>query len=129
MERRQHSKTRRFRELLAQGTTVLPGAFNALTARQIEHAGFQALYVSGAGLSASRGLPDIGLLSMTEMVADAKTIADAVTLPTLADVDTGFGPPLNVMRTVQEYERAGVAGIQIEDQQDPKRCGQPRPAN
>jgi methylisocitrate lyase len=117
------TKPRRLRELIAKQTIVLPGAFNALTAMQIERAGFYAVYVSGAGLSAARGLPDIGLLSMTEVVADAASIANAVAIPVLGDADTGFGPPLSVMRTVQEFERAGLAGIQLEDQENPKKCG------
>jgi len=111
------------RELIAKGTVVMPGAFNALTAMQIEAAGFEAVYVSGAGLSAARGLPDIGLLSMTEVVAEAGAIARAVGVPALADADTGYGPPLAVMRTVREFEQAGLAGLQLEDQEDPKRCG------
>ncbi len=101
----------------------MPGAFNALTAMQIERAGFEAVYVSGAGLAAARGLPDIGLLSMAEVVADAGTIADAVEIPVLADADTGYGPPLTVMRTVRAFEKAGVAGIHLEDQERPKKCG------
>lgn len=117
------SKARRLRELLDRQTLVLPGAFNALTAIQIERAEFHALYISGAGLSAARGLPDIGLLSLTEVVSDAATIANAVAIPAIVDVDTGFGPPLVVMRAVKEFERAGLAGIQIEDQELPKKCG------
>jgi methylisocitrate lyase len=117
------SKARRLRELLDRQTIVLPGAFNALTAMQIERAEFHALYVSGAALSAARGLPDIGLLSLTEVLSDAATIANAVTIPALVDVDTGFGPPLVVMRAVKEFERAGLAGMQIEDQELPKKCG------
>lgn len=120
---KQHTKPRRLRELLDKQTVVLPGAFNALTAIQIERAGFNAVYVSGAGLSAARGLPDIGLLSLTEVVSDAATITKAVTIPALVDADTGFGPPLTVMRTVQEFERAEAAGIQLEDQELPKKCG------
>jgi len=116
-------KPRRLRELLATTTLVLPGAFNALSAMQIERAGFDAIYVSGAALAAARGLPDIGLLSMTEVVSDAATIANAVALPSLTDVDTGFGPPLMVMRAVREFERAGLSGIQLEDQEMPKKCG------
>ena len=116
-------KRRRLRELLAARTVVLPGAFNALSAMQIERAGFEAVYVSGAALAAARGLPDIGLLSMTEIVSDAATIANAVAIPALADADTGFGPPLAVMRTVRELERAGLSGIQLEDQDMPKKCG------
>jgi methylisocitrate lyase len=111
------------RELIATQTVVLPGAFNALSAMQIERAGFEAIYISGAALAAARGLPDIGLLSMTEVVSDASTIANAVAIPSLADADTGFGPPLAVMRTVREMERAGLCGIQLEDQDIPKKCG------
>ena len=123
MDKRSPTKARRLRELIARGTVVLPGAFNALTAMQIERAGFDAVYVSGAGLAASRGLPDIGLLSMAEVVADAGTIANAVEIPALADADTGYGPPLTVMRTVRAFEKAGVAGIHLEDQEMPKKCG------
>jgi methylisocitrate lyase len=117
------TKTRRLRELIDKQTVMLPGAFNALTAIQIERAGFGAVYVSGAALSAARGLPDLGLLTMTEVLADASTIAHAVSIPALADVDTGFGPAMTVMRTVREFEQAGVAGIQLEDQDNPKKCG------
>ena len=117
------SKARRLRGLLDTQTVVLPGAFNALTTMQIERAGFQALYVSGAGLSATRGLPDIGLLSLTEVVSDAATITKAVTIPAIVDADTGFGPPLAVMRAMNEFEQAGLAGMQIEDQDLPKKCG------
>jgi methylisocitrate lyase len=117
------TKSRRLRELIARGTVVMPGAFNALTAMQIERAGFNAVYVSGAGLAAARGLPDIGLLSLAEVVADAGTIANAVEIPALADADTGYGPPLTVMRTVRAFEKAGVAGIHLEDQEMPKKCG------
>jgi len=123
MRDQRSTKPRRLRELIAKRTVVLPGAFNALSAMQIERAGFDAVYVSGAGLAAARGLPDIGLLSMTEVVSDAATIANAVAIPALADADTGFGPSLSVMRTVRELERAGVSGIQIEDQDMPKKCG------
>ncbi len=118
-----HTKPQRLRELIAKRTVVLPGAFNALTAIQIERAGFDACYVSGAALAAARGLPDMGLLSMTEVLADAATIANAVAIPAVADVDTGFGPPLSVMRTIREFEQAGLAGIQLEDQETPKKCG------
>ena len=113
----------RLRELIEKQTVVLPGSFNALTAMQIERAGFQALYISGASLSAARGLPDIGLLSLTEVVSDAVAIAKAVAIPAIVDADTGFGPPLAVMRAVKEFEQAGLAGIQIEDQELPKKCG------
>lgn len=117
------SKPRRLRELLAGGTVIMPGAFNALTAMQIESAGFEGVYISGAALSAARGLPDIGLLSMAEVVAEAGTIARAVSIPAMVDGDTGYGPPLAVMRAVREFEQAGLAAIQLEDQENPKRCG------
>jgi len=123
MQNLRSTKTRRLRELIDKQTVMLPGAFNALTAIQIERAGFNAVYVSGAALSATRGLPDLGLLTMTEVLSDAATIARAVSIPVLADVDTGFGPAITVMRTVREFERAGVAGIQLEDQDNPKKCG------
>ncbi len=114
---------RRLRELIAERLVVMPGAFNALTAMQIERAGFDAVYISGAAMAAARGLPDIGLLSMKEVKAEAEYIAKAVHIPALADADTGYGPPLEVMRTAQAFESAGVAGIQLEDQEMPKRCG------
>lgn len=117
------TKARRLRELIDRQTVVLPGAFNAITAIQIERAGFSAVYISGAGLSAARGLPDLGLLSMTEVLSDSVAIANAVSIPALADVDTGFGPAITVMRTVREFEQAGIAGIQLEDQENPKKCG------
>jgi methylisocitrate lyase len=117
------TKPRLLRDLIARRVVAMPGAHNALTAMQIERVGFDAVYISGAGLSAARGLPDIGLMSMAEVVADAKIIANAVSIPTLADADTGYGGPLHVVRTVQEFERAGLAGIHLEDQLDPKRCG------
>ena len=116
-------KPHRLRELIARRMVPLPGAFNALVAMQIERAGFEAVYVSGAALAAARGVPDIGLLSMTEVVSDAQTIANAVAIPVLADADTGYGPPLTVMRTVREFERAGLAGLHLEDQLEPKKCG------
>jgi methylisocitrate lyase len=117
------SKARQLRDLLGGPATAVPGAFNALTAMLIERLGFRALYVSGAASSASRGVPDIGLLSMTEMVDDARSVAGAGRIPALVDADTGYGPPLNVMRTIQEFEQAGLAGLQLEDQENPKKCG------
>lgn len=102
---------------------VAPGAYDGITARLIEQAGFSAVYMTGAGTSASFGLPDYGLLTMTEMVGNAARITAATTLPLIADGDTGYGTELNVVRTVQEHERAGTAGIHIEDQVSPKRCG------
>lgn len=114
----------RLRTLLAgPDMLVAPGAYDGITARLIEQAGFSAVYMTGAGTSASFGLPDYGLLTMTEMVAAAARITAATALPLIADGDTGYGTELNVVRTVQEHERAGTAGIHIEDQVSPKRCG------
>ena len=117
------SKPKRLREVLAKHTVAIPGAFNALTGLQIEAGGYEAVYISGAGLSAARGMPDIGLLSLTEVVTEAGHIAQALAIPAIVDADTGFGPPLTVRRAVQEFERAGVAAMQIEDQDLPKKCG------
>ncbi|MDN3565657.1 oxaloacetate decarboxylase [Paeniroseomonas aquatica] len=117
--------TTRFRAMLARGTPlVLPGCYNALTARILEHAGHEAIYMTGYGTSLSLlGLPDAGLITLTEMAMNARLIAGAITAPLIADADTGFGNAINVVRTVEEYIRAGVAGIHIEDQVAPKRCG------
>jgi len=123
MEKPSQSKARRLRELIARHLVMMPGAFNALTAIQIEGAGFEAVYIAGAGLAAARGLPDIGPLSMTEVASDAGTIANAVSIPALVDADTGYGPPLAVMRAVREFEQRGLAAIQLEDQENPKKCG------
>jgi methylisocitrate lyase len=117
------SKAARLRDLLAAKTLAIPGAFNAVTALQIERAGYAALYVSGAALSACRGLPDIGVLSLEDVAAEAGRIAKAVSIPTIVDADTGFGPPSAIPATVRMFERAGLAGMQIEDQQLPKKCG------
>ncbi len=113
------------RELLAKpGITMAPGAYDAFSAKLIEAAGFEAVYMTGFGTAASTlGYPDIGLLTMTDMVTNVKRIADAVAIPLIADADTGYGNHLNVIRTVEEYEKAGTAAIQIEDQISPKRCG------
>jgi 2-methylisocitrate lyase-like PEP mutase family enzyme len=114
----------RLRTLLRQdGMVVAPGAYDCITARLIEQAGFAAVYMTGAGTAASLGYPDFGLVTMSEMVGNAGRIAAAVGVPVIADADTGYGNELNVVRTVQDYERAGVAGIHIEDQVSPKRCG------
>jgi len=103
---------------------VLPGCYDALGARLVEQAGFAGVYMTGFGATASLlGRPDVGLLGMSEMVDNARRIASAVDLPVLADADTGYGNAINVIRTVQDYERAGVAGIHIEDQVLPKKCG------
>ncbi|HWE09829.1 MAG TPA: isocitrate lyase/PEP mutase family protein, partial [Solirubrobacteraceae bacterium] len=115
----------RLSELLASGEMVLaPGCYDALGARLIEEAGFPAAYMTGFGSSASRlGRPDVGLLTLPEMVDNARRIAQAVAVPVIADADTGYGNPLNVIRTVHEFEAAGVAAIHIEDQVMPKKCG------
>jgi 2-methylisocitrate lyase-like PEP mutase family enzyme len=116
--------TRRLRELLAQnGMIRAPGVYDGITAKLAEQAGFPALYMTGAGTSMARGFPDFGLLTLTEMAANASMIARAVQVPLIADADTGYGNELNVTRTVREYERGGVAGLHIEDQVAPKRCG------
>jgi methylisocitrate lyase len=118
------AKRAAFRERLASGELLrFPGAFNPLSARLIEQRGFDGVYVSGAVLSADLGLPDIGLTTLTEVAGRTKQIARMTELPTLVDVDTGFGEPMNVARTVQELEDAGAGGIHIEDQVNPKRCG------
>lgn len=114
---------RRLRDAWAKQTLAVPGVFNALVARMAQRLGFQAVYLSGGALSAASGVPDVGLLSLTEFVEAAGSIAQATTLPLLCDADTGFGEALNVERTVRLFENAGVAGIHLEDQQLPKRCG------
>lgn len=115
----------RLRALLDAGTPVLaPGAYDALSARLVEQAGFDVVYMTGFGTTAGLlGRPDVGLLGGAEMAAHAGRLADAVDLPLIADADTGYGNPLNVIRTVRDYERAGVAALHLEDQVMPKRCG------
>jgi len=115
----------RFREILARDRIVVaPGAYDALTARLVERAGFEAVYLSGAGVSYTHlARPDIGLVTLDEMLHRAEAMCSAVNIPVLADGDTGFGNAINVQRTVRAYERAGLAGIQLEDQTFPKRCG------
>jgi 2-methylisocitrate lyase-like PEP mutase family enzyme len=115
--------TRLRQSLSAGGLLVAPGVYDGITARLAEQADFKALYMTGAGTSASYGLPDYGLLTMTEMVANAARIVACTSVPLIADADTGFGNELNVTRAVRAYEQAGVAGIHIEDQVSPKRCG------
>jgi 2-methylisocitrate lyase-like PEP mutase family enzyme len=112
-------------EMLASGEMVLaPGCYDALGARLIEEAGFAAAYMTGFGTSASRlGRPDVGLLTLTEMTDNARRIAHAVEIPVIADADTGYGNPINVIRTIREYEAAGVCAVHIEDQVMPKKCG------
>ena len=113
------------RAMLESGQTIVaPGAFDPLSARLVEEAGFPAVYMTGFGTSAALiGRPDVGLLTMTEMAGNAGRIAACVDIPVIADADTGYGNPLNVIRTVGAYEAAGVAGIHIEDQVAPKKCG------
>jgi 2-methylisocitrate lyase-like PEP mutase family enzyme len=115
----------RLRQLLESGAPVLaPGAYDGLSARLVEAAGFSAAYMTGFGTAASMiGRPDVGLLTATEMADNARRMASAIDLPLIADADTGYGNPINVIRTVREYERAGIAAIQLEDQVAPKRCG------
>lgn len=112
------------KRLQEKGIIVAPGAYDALGARLIEHIGFEVVYATGAGISA--GLlaePDLGLVTMTEQLTQARNIVNAVDIPVICDADTGYGDVINVMRTVREFERAGVAAIHIEDQEMPKRCG------
>jgi 2-methylisocitrate lyase-like PEP mutase family enzyme len=115
----------RFRELLAEpGIVVAPGAYDAITARVIARHGFPAVYMTGAGtVNAHLGIPDIALGTLTEFVENAARMTSVLDVPLICDADTGFGNALNVVRTVQEFERAGVAGVHIEDQESPKRCG------
>ncbi len=119
-----HEKRRLLRERLASGELLrFPGAFNPLSARLIERKGFEGVYISGAVLSADLGLPDIGLTTLSEVAGRGQQIARMTELPALIDADTGFGEPMNVARTVQTLEDAGIAGMHIEDQVNPKRCG------
>ena len=116
--------TTKLRHLLVSDRMVAaPFIMNALHAKIAESVGFEAVYMTGSGTAAERGFPDVGLLTMSEMVANAKYITGAVSIPVVCDADTGYGNPLNVRRTVREYEAAGVAGIHIEDQLFPKKCG------
>ncbi|MCD2513164.1 isocitrate lyase/PEP mutase family protein [Comamonas endophytica] len=119
------NRNARFRELLKGEQLVsAPGAFECLTARLVEKAGFPAVYVTGSGVSISRlGAPDVAVISFAEQLDQVHRIADVVDIPVIADADTGYGGPLNVMRTVREFEKAGVSAIQIEDQDWPKKCG------
>jgi methylisocitrate lyase len=114
----------RLRELIRDGCVAMPGVFNAAMGRLVERSGFDAVYISGAGLgNATAGVPDIGLLTLTEVAQLAGYVARAVRIPCVVDADTGFGGAENAARTIQEFERAGLAGCHIEDQEFPKRCG------
>jgi 2-methylisocitrate lyase-like PEP mutase family enzyme len=118
------NKASDLRAVLRQDSLVIaPGAYDCITARMIEQAGFGAVYMTGAGTAATLGYPDYGLVTMSEMAENAGRIAAAVNLPVIADADTGYGNELNVVRTVREYEQRGVAGMHIEDQGFPKKCG------
>ena len=113
----------RLRALMAQGTVLVPGAFNALVARSVARAGFGATYISGGATANVAGYPDIGLITLTEMCRTIREIADASGIPVIADADTGYGEVECCVRTVVEYERAGAAALHLEDQEFPKRCG------
>src|SRR2546423_12671521 len=118
------SKAGRLRELISKGAVMMPGVPNASMARQVEQAGFEAVYVSGAGMANSTaGVPDIGLLSREEVVRLAGYVAHAIRIPAIVDADTGFGEGDAVAQTIREMEKAGLAGCHIEDQEFPKRCG------
>ena len=117
------SKGKIFRDALKRGMVTAPGCFECMGARAIERAGFEAVYMTGAGTAATLGYPDYGLVTMSEMADNAGRIATAISLPVIADADTGYGNELNAIRTVREYEKRGVAGIHIEDQGFPKKCG------
>ncbi|HEY6154841.1 MAG TPA: methylisocitrate lyase [Candidatus Udaeobacter sp.] len=118
------SKSKRLRELISTRALMMPGVPNASIARQVERLGFDAVYISGAGMAnATAGVPDIGLLTLTEVAQLAGYIARAVKIPAIVDADTGFGGSENVARTIRELEAAGLAGCHIEDQEFPKRCG------
>jgi carboxyvinyl-carboxyphosphonate phosphorylmutase len=118
-------KTTAFRRLLNKpGIIVAPGVFDAFIAKIVEEAGFDAAYMTGSGTAAAmRGLPDVGLLTMTEMVMNARHIADTINIPLIADIDTGYGNAINAMHTVKEFIKAGAAAAHMEDQVAPKRCG------
>lgn len=115
---------KKLRTLIArQGYTIVPGAYDPLTARLVQITGFEAVYITGGGISRSQGYPDLGLLTMTENVQVLARVVDAVDIPVIADMDTGYGNAINVVRAMREFDRAGVAGFHIEDQMAPKKCG------
>ena len=118
------SSRKRLRNLIrGHGYTMAPGAYDTLTARLVEQAGFEAVYLTGGGYSRANGYPDLGLLTLSENVRFIGLTVEAVGIPVIADADTGYGNAINVIRTVREYEKAGVAGFHIEDQLAPKKCG------
>lgn len=117
-------KTRQLRELLNRPAALIaPGAYDGLSARLVEQAGFDAVYASGGAIARSTGIPDLGLLSMNEVADRITTMVEAVSVPVIADADTGYGNALNAQRTAKAFERAGVAAFHLEDQEFPKRCG------
>lgn len=117
-------KTRLLRKLLkAESILLAPGVYNGLSAKIVEKAGFKVVYISGGAISRSMGFPDLGLVTMTEMLSRVREIVNAVNIPVIADMDTGYGGVINVWRSVREFENAGVAGFHLEDQVFPKRCG------
>jgi 2-methylisocitrate lyase-like PEP mutase family enzyme len=118
------SPRKQLRALLAkQAYTIVPGSYDVLTARLIQLAGFEAVYLTGGGFSRSNGYPDIGLLTMTEVTQWLSRVVEAVDIPVIGDMDAGYGNALNVMRAVREYEKTGIAGFHLEDQVSPKKCG------
>ena len=118
------SARKQLRDLFARKRLLIaPGAFDGLSARLVEQSGFEAVYLSGGAVARSAGFPDLGLMTMSEVIERARQVTSAVKLPVIADADTGYGNALSVVRTVREFERAGVAAIHIEDQVTPKRCG------
>src|SRR5918997_256006 len=115
---------KQLRALLAKaGYTIVPGAYDTLTARLVQLAGFDGVYLTGGGYSRANGYPDIGLLTLTEVVQWISRTVDAVQIPVIADMDAGYGNALNVIRSVREYEKTGVAAFHLEDQVSPKKCG------
>lgn len=123
MKKKGQTKASRLREVLRTHTLAIPGAFNALVAMQIERAGYEVVYVSGAAISACRGVPDIGLLTLSDMAAEAGRIAHSVSIPTIVDADIGYGGPAEVAEAVRAFEEIELAGMQIEDQETAKKCG------
>lgn len=124
MDNREKSNPKIMRELIAQGRSILlPGVFDGLSAHLVRQAGFQGVYASGGAISRVLGYPDIGLISMTEMANQLRYIVDAAELPVITDADTGYGGPLSVWRTTRAFGQIGLAGLHIEDQTSPKRCG------
>src|SRR5499425_748119 len=123
-EQEDMNPAKQFREKRSQAPRVVaPFVYDALQAKLAERVGFEAVYMTGFGTAAARGFPDLGLLTMSEMVENVRTIARSVQIPVICDADTGYGNPVNVWRTVNEYERAGAAALHIEDQVWPKKCG------